>query len=83
MPLAKGPTTRTGQLWKIPDGYLQIVQRGKTLIHYKMMRNPDQRAVTTQVSGISEVEDYLKTTGAKLFTPAAKRDKVRQIRGAR
>ena len=55
-----------GQLWKTADVYLQIMDRGKRLIEYKMMKELGKRAVRTQMSGIAEVEAYLKANEAKL-----------------
>jgi hypothetical protein len=41
-----------GQVWRTGDAYLQIMDRGKRLISYKMMKEWGQRAVRTQMSGI-------------------------------
>jgi hypothetical protein len=48
-----------------------------------MLKSLDQKAAKTQVSGISEVENYLKTNGARLLSVAAKRGEIRQSHGAR
>ena len=42
------------------------MDRGKRLIEYKMMKELGKRAVRTQMSGIAEVEAYLKANEAKL-----------------
>jgi hypothetical protein len=60
LPLAKG------QLWKIDDAYIQIVEHGKRLIHYKMMKNVGQRGVFTHMSAVTALEDYLKANQARL-----------------
>jgi hypothetical protein len=60
-----------GQVWRTGDAYLQITDRGKRLISYKMMKERGQRAVRTQMSGIAEVEQYLKANSAKLIKTAA------------
>ena len=60
LPLAKG------QLWKINDAYIQIVEHGKRLIHYKMMKNVGQRGVFTHMSAVTALEDYLRDNGARL-----------------
>ena len=60
LPLAKG------QLWKINDAYIQIVEHGKRLIHYKMMKTVGQRGVFTHMSAIAALEDYLKANEARL-----------------
>jgi hypothetical protein len=60
-----------GQIWKTEQTYVHIVERGKLLIHYKMMRELGKKAVRTQVSGIDAVEKYLKLNEAKLLKRAA------------
>jgi hypothetical protein len=60
LPLAKG------QLWKINDAYIQIVEHGKRLIHYKMMKNVGQRGVFTHMSAVAALEEYLKEHEATL-----------------
>ncbi len=60
-----------GQVWRTGEAYLQIVDRGKRLISYKMMKEQGQRAVRTQMSAIAEVEEYLKANDAELIETAA------------
>ena len=60
-----------GQVWKTGDAYLQIMDRGKRLISYKMMKERGQRAVRTQMSGIGDVESFLKANEAELVESAA------------
>lgn len=64
LPLAKG------QLWKINDAYIQIVEHGKRLIHYKMMKNVGQRGVFTHMSAVAALEDYLRENQARLVNQA-------------
>jgi hypothetical protein len=65
-PLAKG------QLWRTEKAYVQIVEMGKRLIHYKMPRELGQRAVKTHTVGIETLASYLKTNRATLVEePAA------------
>ena len=59
-PLAKG------QLWRTEKAYVQIVEMGKRLIHYKMPRDLGQRAVKTHTVGIETLASYLKTNHAHL-----------------
>ncbi len=59
-PLAKG------QLWQINDAYIQIVELGRRLIQYKMLRQQGQRAVRTQMTGIETLEAYLRNNAARL-----------------
>jgi hypothetical protein len=60
-----------GQVWRTGDAYLQIMDRGKRLISYKVMKKRGERAVRMQMSGIADVEAYLKANGAKLVETAA------------
>jgi hypothetical protein len=55
-----------GQLWRLSHVYIQIVELGKRLIHYKMMSRPDETGVKTQMSGIETMADYLRTRRAQL-----------------
>ena len=55
-----------GQLWKTNENYIRIVELGKTLIQYKLLRQEGQKAVKTQMTGISTLQDYLKTNSARL-----------------
>jgi hypothetical protein len=57
-----------GQLWKIENGYVYIVELGKRLIQYKMLKQPHQKAVTTRLIAIAELLAYLKRNGAELMT---------------
>jgi len=60
-PLAKG------QLWRTENAYVQIVEMGKRLIHYKMPRELGQRAVRTHTVAIETLASYLKTNHARLL----------------
>jgi hypothetical protein len=59
-------TLEAGQLWKVEHGYLYIVEMGKRLIHYKMLRQPKQKAVVTRMIGIEALLKYLTQTEAEL-----------------
>ena len=54
-----------GQLWKIEHGYIYIVELGKRLIRFKMLRYPNQRAVTRLI-GIEALLNYLRQSEAEL-----------------
>ena len=60
------PPLAKGQIWKIDNAYIQIVELGKTLIQYKMLRQQGQKAVKTHMTGIGTLETYLKTNAARL-----------------
>ncbi len=63
VPLAKG------QLWKMDDKHIEIMEVGKTLTHYRLFQN--QKRVPISLGGISAVQAYLKTNGARLIRKAA------------
>ena len=60
---------REGQLWKVEHGYVYIVELGRRLIHYKMLRNPSSRAALTQMIRIEALLNYLKQSEAQLMGP--------------
>jgi len=57
-----------GQLWKMNDAYIQIVELGKMLIHYKMMKQLGQMQARTRMSTIDTMGSYLKSNRARLVT---------------
>ncbi len=57
---------RPGQLWKVEHGYVYIVELGKRLIHYKMLRHPELRTALTQMIRIEALVNYLRQTDAQL-----------------
>ena len=60
-----------GQLWKLEHGYVCIVELGKRLIHYKMLRQPNQSAVLTQMIGLEALLNYLRQNEAELVLSAS------------
>ena len=60
------PALASGQLWKTENAYIQIVDLGKRLIDYRMMRQLGQSR-RTQTSSIETMEKYLKTNEARLI----------------
>ena len=59
-----------GQLWKIEHGYVYIAELGKRLIHYKMLRQLNQRAVPTSLIGVDALVIFLMHSEAELVTEA-------------
>jgi hypothetical protein len=59
------PALANGQLWKTDNAYIQIVELGKRLIDYRMMRELGQ-ARRIQTSSIETMEKYLKHNEARL-----------------
>ena len=60
------PALARGQLWKTENAYIQIVDLGKRLIDYRMMRQFGQSR-RTQTSTIEMMANYLKTNEARLM----------------
>jgi hypothetical protein len=63
VPLAKG------QLWKMDDKHIEIMEVGKTLTHYRLFQS--QKRVPISLGGIAAVQAYLRTNGARLIRKAA------------
>lgn len=61
---------KKGQIWRIDDSHIQIVEIGKSLTHYKRFNNLKQKAVPTKLERTSAVEEYLKTRRAILVSRA-------------
>jgi hypothetical protein len=59
------PALANGQVWKTENAYIQIVELGKRLIDYRMMRQLGQSR-RTQTSSIETMENYLRTNEARL-----------------
>ena len=63
----KAPRTlERGQLWKIEAGYVYIVELGERLIHYRMLRDPNQRAALTRMIAIEALAVFLWHSEAEL-----------------
>ena len=60
------PALAKGQRWKTKDAYIEIVQLGKTLIDYKLLRDLRQKR-RTQTTTFKSMEDYLNTNEASLM----------------
>jgi hypothetical protein len=59
-----------GQVWRTEKGHIKIVELGKMLVHYKMLRVLHQMR-RTQMSRIDTMEGYLKANGAQLVENSA------------
>ena len=64
------PALAKGQLWSTAKGHIKIVELGKTLVHYKMLKDLRQMR-RTQMSRIDAMEGYLKTNRAQLVEESA------------
>ena len=56
---------RNGQTWKLEHGYLQIVELGKRLVHYRILKQANQ-PTTTRLIGVVELLMFLKYSEAEL-----------------
>jgi hypothetical protein len=64
------PPLAKGQLWRTEKGHIRIVDLGKMLVHYKMLRDLRQMR-RTQMSRIDSMVAYLKTNRAELVETGA------------
>lgn len=55
-----------GQIWRLEDSHIQIVEIGKSLTHYKRFTSLKQKGVPTKLERTRTVEEYLKTRKAIL-----------------
>jgi hypothetical protein len=60
------PALAKGQRWKTKDAYIEIVELGKTLIDYKLLRELGQMR-KIQTTTFETMEHYLKTKEARLM----------------
>lgn len=64
------PALAKGQLWRTEQGHIQIIDLGKMLVHYKMLKDVRQMR-RTQMSRIDNMLAYLKTNRAQLVENTA------------
>lgn len=64
--VAAPQTLIKGQIWKVKETYVQIVDAGKTLIHYTMSPKPRQRGLRVHMATRATVQDFLKSNEARL-----------------
>ena len=64
------PALAKGQLWKTKDRHIRIVELGKMLVHYKMLKDAHQMR-STQMSRVDNMLAYLKTNRAQLVENTA------------
>lgn len=57
-----------GQLWKLNHVYIEIVELGKRLLHYKMLARPNEMGARTLLSGVDTMWGYLKSRHARLIS---------------
>ena len=62
------PRLAEGQVWKIDNAYLHIVESGKRVVYYKMMRQAGGKMLATQMIAIEALAVYLMATEAILMS---------------
>jgi hypothetical protein len=60
-----------GQVWKTDEAYLQILDVGKTLVHYRRAVRPDTKGTPVKINSREEIQVYLRKNRAVLVTDAA------------
>jgi hypothetical protein len=60
-----------GQLWKMNHAYVQIVESGKQLVQYKMMKSLGETWVKAKMSEIDTLWRYLSSRQARLVEKGA------------
>jgi hypothetical protein len=60
-----------GQLWKLNHLYIQIVELGKKLIHYRMLSDLKESGARIKTSSVDVMEEYLKSRHARLVQSGA------------
>jgi hypothetical protein len=63
------PPLAKGQLWRMDDKHIEIMEVGKTLTHYRLFQS--QKRVPISLGGIATVQAYLQSNGAKLIRKAS------------
>jgi hypothetical protein len=57
-----------GQVWNTSVATIEILRRGKRLIHYRITKRAGRNRVGAQISAIGAMENYLKANDAKLIS---------------
>jgi hypothetical protein len=57
----------TGQLWKVEDAYISILQVGERTAHYKLLNAPDQKSALTRLINIEALLKYMRQNQASLI----------------
>jgi hypothetical protein len=65
------PALAKGQLWKLNHLYIQVVELGKRIIHYRMLNDLKETGARIKTSSIDVLWGYLQSRRAKLIHGAA------------
>lgn len=74
-----GLTLEKGQIWKLQDSHIEILEMGKRLASYKHFRTLDNRRAPTQLANIASVQEMLETHKAVLLDTKAGSTAIKKI----
>ena len=60
-------TLEKGQIWKMGETYLQILDTGKRLLQYKLTKKLQQRGLRNHMASVATVQAFLKSNRAELL----------------
>ena len=60
------PKLAEGQVWRIDNAHLHIVEFGRRMIHFRLTRPTGEKALATQMIGIEALAVYLRATEVTL-----------------
>ena len=68
-----------GQIWKLQDSHIEILEMGKRLASYKHFRTLDNRRAPTQLANIASVQEMLTTHKAALLDSKAAAAAIKKV----
>jgi hypothetical protein len=74
-----GLTLAKGQIWKLQDSHIEILEMGKRLASYKHFRTLDNRRAPTQLANIASVQEMLQLHKAVLLDTKAGSAAIKKI----
>lgn len=74
-----GLNLEKGQIWKLQDSHIEILEMGKRLASYKHFRSLDNRRAPTQLANIASVQEMLQTHKAVLLDTKAGSNAIKKI----
>lgn len=64
-------TLDRGQIWRTEKGYIEIVQLGKTLAHYRRSAMPRQKGLPVFLTSMTAMTEMLERGQAELMETAS------------
>ena len=61
----------TGQTWQTRAAAIEILRLGKRRIHYRITKHLGHRHVSSQISPITAMENYLRVNDARLVAESS------------